>query len=92
VASELPALSGSWTTKADIPDSPHTDVTTAMLPSSGGQSRLYVIGGQSSNSAVSEVRMYNVGSNSWSRRADYPIRVYSTNGAGVINGKIYVSG
>jgi N-acetylneuraminic acid mutarotase len=92
VASELAALSGSWTTKADIPDDPHIDVTTAMLPTSGGQSSLYVIGGRSSGSGVSSVRMYQVGRNSWIRRAEYPIRVYSTNGAGVVNGKIYVSG
>jgi N-acetylneuraminic acid mutarotase len=91
---DLAALSGSWTTKADIPDNTRLDVTTAMLPAAGGQSSLYIIGGRSAagNSGVSSVRMYNVGTNSWIRRADYPIRVYSTNGAGVIDGKIYVSG
>jgi N-acetylneuraminic acid mutarotase len=87
------ALTGSWTSKADVPDNPHVDITTAMVPGSNGQSSLYLIGGRSPmGTGVSEVRRYNVATNSWARRADYPIRVYSTNGAGVINGKIYVSG
>ena len=90
---ELAALSGSWTTKANYPEIATGGSALAMVPNAQGQSMLYVIAGQSSSGGpVSRVRVYNVATNSWSRRAEYPITAYNTNGAAVIKGKIYVSG
>jgi N-acetylneuraminic acid mutarotase len=42
---------------------------------------------------MGEVRAYNVATNKWNySKRDMPVALYGTNGAGVIGGKIYVSG
>jgi N-acetylneuraminic acid mutarotase len=92
VGEQLSALSGSWTTKANYPESAQAGAAVATVKNAQGQSMLYVIGGHAAGGAVSRVRAYNVATNTWIRRAEYPIPVYQTNGAAVINGKIYVSG
>jgi N-acetylneuraminic acid mutarotase len=89
---ELSALTGSWTTKANYPESAQGAAAVATVKNAQGQSMLYVIGGQAAGGSVSRVRAYNAATNTWFRKAEYPIPVYSTNGAGVINGKIFVSG
>ena len=57
---------------------------------------VYVVGGRPRengwNNPTSAVRGYDVKSNTWRKLASYPQRVYSTNGAQVIDGKVYVSG
>jgi N-acetylneuraminic acid mutarotase len=85
--------SNTWTRKADLPGGTRTDVTLASVTNAAGQSILYVIGGRTvSGSSVSRVQAYNASTNVWTYRSQLPTPLYSTNGAGVINGKIYVSG
>jgi N-acetylneuraminic acid mutarotase len=38
------------------------------------------------------VQAYNVATNIWTYRASLPVPLYATNGAGVIGGKVYISG
>ena len=70
-----------------------------MVPNAAGRSILYAIGGGKVNSphharpiAVSMVRAYNVATNVWTSKQDMPAARWGMNGAGVINGKIYVTG
>jgi N-acetylneuraminic acid mutarotase len=92
VALATATSSNIWLTKRDMP-SGRLDVTTAVVPNATGQSILYAIGGAGEYSfSLDAVHAYNVATNTWSRKASLPSRLYSTNGAGVINGKIYVSG
>jgi N-acetylneuraminic acid mutarotase len=69
----------------------------AVVPNAAGQSILYTIAGQKTGVfppvPMGEVRAYNVSTNIWNYSlSDMPAARYSMNGAGVINGKIYVSG
>ena len=41
---------------------------------------------------MGEVRAYNVATNTWTSKRDMPAARYGMNGAGVIDGKIYVTG
>jgi N-acetylneuraminic acid mutarotase len=87
------ATSGQWVTRADMPNSGRLGLATAMIPNSSGQSVLYAIGGKTATGgSLSRVQAYNVATNSWSWKSSMPIPVYMSNGAGVINGKIYISG
>jgi N-acetylneuraminic acid mutarotase len=90
--------SNSWLTKANMP-SDRIRTTTASVADPQGRTTLYVIGGRNPSSTagfcsagLSKVQAYNSGANTWSTKAQYPIVVQSTNGAGVIGGKIYVTG
>jgi N-acetylneuraminic acid mutarotase len=68
-------------------------VAVAVVPNAAGQSVLYTIGGQTpAGGTLSNVMAYNAASNSWTARAPLPAPLKATNGAGVIDGKIYVSG
>jgi N-acetylneuraminic acid mutarotase len=89
---EFAVAANNWITKADMPGTARRDLATATVTNAAGQSVLYAIGGQSAAGSLGRVQAYNVATNSWTRRAELPIAVYNTNGAGVINGKIYVSG
>jgi N-acetylneuraminic acid mutarotase len=90
---ELAALSNAWITRANLPRVERFGLTTAVVPNAAGQSVLYAIGGQTgTGGSLSNVQAYNVATNSWSDRAPLPRPLFWTNGAGVINGKIYVSG
>jgi len=87
------ATAGQWVTRADMPSTTRTDLATAMVPTSTGQSILYAIGGRTSTGAsLSRVQAYNVATNSWSWKASMPVPVYRSNGAEVIYRKIYISG
>lgn len=89
----LAALANTWVNRANLPRVERTALTTAVVTNAAGQSVLYAIGGRSaSGGSLSNVQAYNVATNSWSDRAPLPRPLYWTNGAGVINGKIYVSG
>jgi N-acetylneuraminic acid mutarotase len=89
---EFAVAANTWTTKADMPGTARRDLATATVTNAAGQSVLYAIGGQTSGGSLGRVQAYNVATNSWTYRREMPIAVYNTNGAGVINGKIYVSG
>ena len=83
-----------WTPMADMPSTERARLATAMVPNTSGQSVLYVIGGSttSSGASLSKVMAYNAATNTWTYKASLPVPLYWTNGTGVINGKIYISG
>ena len=87
------ALSGSWVTRAEMPRwrQQHATVT---LTNAAGQSVLYVIGGRTIRGALHPAtnQAYNVATNRWTTAARQPRSYYQGNGAGVIKGKIYISG
>lgn len=84
-----PAAVGSdrWITRADMPRA-QSHLAVAVLPNASGKSVVYAIAGWKTH----VVQAYDVSTNSWSFKANYPDAAEETNGAGVINGKIYVSG
>jgi N-acetylneuraminic acid mutarotase len=95
---QLAVASSTWIQRRLMPLDVRSPAA-ANVPNAQGQSILYVMGGQKLESdfpnevPLGEVRAYNVATNTWiySKR-DMPAPRYATNGAGVIGGKIYVSG
>ena len=84
--------SNTWSLRRDEPFE-RWDVTVAEVPNAAGQSILYVIGGRTATGApLGRVRAYNVATNKWTSKPDLPRPLSATNGAGVVNGRIYVSG
>lgn len=82
----------SWIKRVDLIP-PRFYLATAAVTDPSGQSIFYAIGGLNKfNRASNMVQAYNVASNTWTTRAPLPRWLYSTNGAGVISGKIYISG
>ena len=89
---------GSWTTAAKMP-SDRFNTTTATVTNAQGRTILYVIGGKNPASTapncgggLSTVQSYNSSANQWTRRTPFPSPIQHTNGAGVIKGKIYLTG
>ena len=92
-ATELAAVSNAWITRRDMWSNQISRFATAMIPTAGGQSILYVIGGATATDrSLSKVMAYDVAANRWAARESLPLPLRGTNGAGVIGGKIYVSG
>jgi Kelch motif len=96
---EFAVTSNTWLTRADLWSTERYWMATATVKNSAGESIMYVIGGKTdpgdcecNGGSLSKVQAYNVATNTWTIRAPLPMPLYSTNGAGVINGKIYVSG
>jgi N-acetylneuraminic acid mutarotase len=91
---ELPYAVNSWTTRANLPGIERGGLTTAVVQNSSNQSILYALGGRSieTGGSLGKVQAYNAATNTWSFKASMPIPVFATNGAGVIGGKVYVSG
>ncbi len=91
-APELAVASNSWIVRAKMPSS-WTGVATATVTNGAGQSIVYAIGGRNPiwNNPQATVTAYNAATNTWTLRHPLPVRLASTNGAGVINGKIYIS-
>jgi len=93
------AASGTWVTVANA-TSDRWGLTSATVPNSSGRSILYAIGGSTlasqppgnTHRALARMAAYNATTDTWTSRAPLPVGLYLTNGAGVINGKIYVSG
>jgi len=84
--------SNTWITRANLQDN-RRNVTLAAVTNASGQSIVYAIGGYNTNGQpVRTVTAYNVATNTWHFRHALPIKLAATNGAGVVNGKIYVSG
>ena len=91
--SALAVASNTWITRADIPSIERWALATAAVTNGAGQSILYVMGGRTAaGGSLSKVQAYHVATNSWSYKASLPVPLYWSNGAGVINGKIYISG
>jgi N-acetylneuraminic acid mutarotase len=92
---EMAVASNSWITRANLPTN-RTDLATAMVTNAAGQSVVYAIGGvgwdQNPGTPVAKVTAYNVATNTWTSRRPLPKRLALTNGAEVLNGKIYVTG
>ena len=88
----LAVAGNTWITRANLQDNRH-NVTLATVTNSSGQSVVYAIGGYNPDGfPVRTVTAYNVATNTWHFRHALPVRLAATNGAGVVNGKIYVSG
>jgi len=91
-APELAVASNSWITRANMPAN-RTRLAAATVTNAAGQSIVYAIGGlNASGVAVNIVTAYNVATNTWTFRHTLPVPLAESNGAGVVNGKIYVSG
>ena len=92
------AVSNTWITRANMP-ADRINTTTATVTDAQGRTTLYVIGGRSPSSTagfcgggLSKVQAYDASANTWSTKAPFPHPIQYTNGAGVINGKIYLTG
>jgi N-acetylneuraminic acid mutarotase len=93
-------LSDSWVTRANLPNIERWGLTSAVVPNSSGQSISYAIGGSATEilpsgtttGTTAKVHAYNVATNAWVLKRSMPLDLYKTNGTGVIDGKIYVSG
>jgi N-acetylneuraminic acid mutarotase len=92
-APDLAVASNSWLVRAKMPTS-WTGVATATVTNAAGESIVYAIGGRNPiwNNPQATVNAYNTATNTWTLRQPSPERLASTNGAGVIKGKIYISG
>jgi len=89
---ELAVAGDHWITRADLP-SYRRNVTLATVTNALGQSVVYAIGGYNANGRpLTTVQAYNVATNTWHFRHALPVPLANTNGAGVVNNKIYVSG
>jgi N-acetylneuraminic acid mutarotase len=89
---DLAVASNSWLVRAKTPVN-RTNMAVATVTNAAGQSVVYAIGGLTTTNMPSEkVMAYNVATNTWTFRSPLPVRLAGSNGAGVINGKIYVSG
>jgi N-acetylneuraminic acid mutarotase len=87
------AARNTWLTRADMWGTERTGMAAAVVPDAAGQSVLYAIGGRTAaGGSLSRVMAYNAATNSWTLKAPLPVPLKQTNGAGVIGGKIYVSG
>jgi N-acetylneuraminic acid mutarotase len=80
------AAANNWLIKAEMPRL-RSRFAEAAVPNAAGQWIVYVMTGGSSITQA-----YNVSTNTWSNKALFPQLIGSTNGAGVVGGKIYVSG
>ena len=89
---ELAATANRWTAKAAMPTG-RVALAAAVVKNAGQESVLYAIGGDDGNNVtLATVEAYDFATNTWSARAPLPTPLQSTNGAGVIGGRIYVPG
>jgi N-acetylneuraminic acid mutarotase len=87
----LAVTSNSWITRATLPIT-RSGPALATVTNAAGQSIVYVIGGWAGRWPNAKVAAYNVATNTWTWPRPLPVPLAESNGAGVINGKIYVSG
>ena len=90
-APDLAVTSNSWITRATLPIT-RSGHAVATMKNAAGQSIVYVIGGLVGRWPNAKVAAYNVATNTWTWPRPLPVPLAESNGAGVINGKIYVSG
>jgi N-acetylneuraminic acid mutarotase len=91
-ATESAIGSNRWITRADMP-SDRTGPAVAVLGNGSGKSVVYAIAGSLADRVrpARMVQAYDVSTNTWSFKAN-AYEADATNGTGVINGKIYISG
>jgi N-acetylneuraminic acid mutarotase len=83
----------SWVVRADLWSVERWEPTAATVTDAAGRSIVYVIGGRSAaGGSLTKVMAYDVSTNKWTLKAPLPVPRYATNGAAVINGKIFISG
>jgi hypothetical protein len=81
-----------WITQPDLEPGRYALATAAVI-NALGQSVVYAIAGRSVDNNVSRtVKAYNVATQRWTWQAPLPKGLTASNGAGAINGKIYISG
>lgn len=85
------AAANSWTIKAKMPTG-RWWLTGRVINNAAGQPILYAVGGYNSGGSSGVVEAYNFATDTWTSRAPLPERLASTNGMGVIKGKLYISG
>ena len=92
-APTLAVAHDTWIYRRNMPYG-RWDFSVADVPNALGQSVVYVMGGSTRyfTAALGRVQAYNVATNTWSWKAEMPMPLYKMNGAGVIDGKIYISG
>jgi len=90
-APALAVTSNSWIIRNALPMT-RSGHAVATVTNAAGQSIVYVIGGSASGAPGTKVAAYNVATNRWTWPRPLPVPLAWSNGAGVINGKIYVSG
>jgi len=85
---------GSWVVRADHAKTVYDASSASITNASTLRTLVYVIGGRSSGdgTVTSVVKAFDVSSNVWRSKPNYPLPVEKTNGAVELNGKIYVSG
>ena len=86
------AAANGWTALAAMPTGRLT-LAAAVVTNAQNHPVLYAIGGDDgSQVTLSTVEAYDFVTRTWNARAPMPVRLEETNGAGVIGGRIYVSG
>ena len=84
--------SNSWTTQAPMPTA-RSHLAVGVVSNAAGQTILYAMGGiKPGFFALRRVEAYNSATSTWTRKASLPEARSIMNGAGVIGGKLYVSG
>lgn len=91
-ATALAVASNTWLRRADLWSIERWDHAAATVTDAAGHSIVYVIGGRSATAVQTKVMAYDVSTNKWTLKAPLPVARYRTNGAAVIDGKIFVSG
>jgi N-acetylneuraminic acid mutarotase len=90
----LALVSNTWSVLPNMP-SDRYGPAVAVVTKEDGTTILYAIGGRTSpntHAPLSTVQAYNASTKAWTTKAPLPVPLYNTNGAGVIGGKIYLSG
>jgi N-acetylneuraminic acid mutarotase len=88
----LAVTSNSWITRGILPNT-RSGHALATMTNAAGESIVYVIGGLADGRwPNAKVAAYNVTTNRWAWPRPLPVPLAESNGAGVINGKIYISG
>jgi len=92
-APEFALVSNTWRTRADMWGVERSSYAAVNTTNVLGQTIVYVIDGRSlAGNPLGNVMAYNVYTNTWTVKAPLPVPLYATNGAGAINGKLYISG
>jgi N-acetylneuraminic acid mutarotase len=87
------AASNTWVSRADMPGTVVSDFAAGSVTHASGQSIVYAVGGRRADGVrMGSNKAYNVATNTWSSKADLPTAIFRTNGIGVIQGKLYLSG
>ena len=85
--------SNTWVRRADLPSTERGALAVGSIADPSGNSTLYAVGGAAlTGGSLSNNQAYSAASNRWTWRAPLPGPRYSTNGIGVIKGKLYISG